>query len=180
MEPRKCLSAESLRRCHSGGHVRHTVRARGVGSRRGLRTRQRGSRAPQEPGRPVRLRRVRTSAFAGRPTRMVPGPVPCAWGGRERNGRRGDGTAPANPMSGAGRAAGVGALHSTGEAGEPAPRGPGGGKGAPGRGAAGGRRGGDTGPHHRVHVTPAGSEWGRESATRRAGCLNRGRHETRC
>lgn len=75
--------------------------------------------------------------------------------------------------------AGVGASHSTGEAGEPAPRGPGGGKGAPCRGAAGGKQPGDIEPRSAVHVTPPDSVSAGETTARRAGCVNCARPDLR-
>src|ERR1019366_9385616 len=52
---------------------------------------------------------------------------------------------------------GIGALHSTGEAGELVSRGPGGGKGAPRRGSVAGQQGGGIGLHTAVHETTTGS-----------------------
>jgi hypothetical protein len=56
----------------------------------------------------------------------------------------------------------VGALHSTDEAGEPNPQGPGGGKGAPGHGTDGGKDGEDIGPRNRLDDT-ASDSWAGES-----------------
>src|SRR5262249_29160659 len=52
---------------------------------------------------------------------------------------------------------GIGALHSTAEAGELVPRGPGGGKGAPRRGAVAGQQRGGIEPRLAVHETATGS-----------------------
>src|SRR5262249_21950205 len=52
---------------------------------------------------------------------------------------------------------GIGALHSTAEAGELVPRGPGGGTGAPGRGSVAGQQRGGVEPRSAVHETTTGS-----------------------
>jgi hypothetical protein len=52
---------------------------------------------------------------------------------------------------------GVGAAHSTVEAGTLTPWGPRGGKGTLGHGTVGGKHGGDTELHHRVHATTTDS-----------------------
>jgi hypothetical protein len=65
--------------------------------------------------------------------------------------------------SGARRRQGIGALHSTVEAGEPNLRGAGGGKESPGRGIVGGKHGRCIGTGSRVHETTANSGAGEAS-----------------
>ncbi len=58
----------------------------------------------------------------------------------------------------------VGVFRSTGEAGEPASRGPGGGKGRPSWGTVGGKHGGDIEPRNRVNATTTDSGTGEASS----------------
>jgi len=57
IEPRNPLGRGSPCRPNSWGRVESPVRARGIWSHRGPRTRQTHTRVPQEPGRPVHLHR---------------------------------------------------------------------------------------------------------------------------
>src|SRR5207244_9979489 len=66
---------------------------------------------------------------------------------------------------------GVGAAHSTREAGEPGPRGPWEGKELPRRGAIGGHQVGDFEPQSPVTVTPTDSGAACKTSVGRAGCL---------
>src|SRR5207244_4051269 len=59
---------------------------------------------------------------------------------------------------------GIGALPSTVEAGEPNPRGPGGGKGAPSHRTVGGKHGGCSGTRNRVNATTTDSGTGEARA----------------
>ena len=74
---------------------------------------------------------------------------------------------------------GVGAPHSSREAGEPGRPGAGGAKGVPVRGPGGGRQGGYIETRFPVHATPPDSGSVCESAGRRAGCLNWARPDLR-
>jgi hypothetical protein len=136
IEPRECYPRETSLLYRRGPRWR-TDRARCDCSRRGRRTRQESRRVLQEPGSPG-FSPVKP-IWQGAASDKAPGP-PSASGGRERRTRTHfTGTAARRQRSKAGGRPGVGALHSTGEAGERVPHGPRGGKGAPGRGAVGGK-----------------------------------------
>src|SRR5262245_33248042 len=109
-------------------------------SRRGRRTRQRHRRVPQELGTPGGS--LSTTAGTGWPDPNTPGPSAGVGPGGETNTGAREGTAPRSSCEARRDGlAGIGAPHSTDEAGELAPRGPGGGKGAPRRGTAGRKHG---------------------------------------
>jgi len=123
-------------------------------SRRGRRTGPRHCRVPQEPGTPCTLHDARPAG--DRITNSWLAGYACWTGGSEVQAHVVVSPSEAQ-RSAARRGQGIGALHSTAEAGEPNPRGPGGGKGAPGSGTAGRKqdRCSATGP--RVHATTAAS-----------------------
>jgi hypothetical protein len=138
------------------GPRRHTARAGGVRSRRGRRTRQRHTGVPQELGAPCGST-SRTLAW-GLPVRKAPGPGPASGldGATNTGARSGTAARSTNEARREGPQ-GIGAPPNTDEAGELAPRGPGGGKGAPCRGAAGRKPGRHAETGTRVHETTADS-----------------------
>src|SRR5205823_5735825 len=155
------LSPESFTRgepsfLSARGPRRHTAKAWCVRSRRGRRTGHRHKRVPQELGTPCALHdalpagdRITNSRLTG---------YACWTGGSELQAH-----AVVSPSEAQRSAAkwgqGIGALHSTVEAGEPNPRGPGGGKGAPGCGTVGRKhdRCSETGPRVNETTTASGT-----------------------
>ena len=95
----------------------------------GSRERAHAHRVPQEPGRSCRLHRRQSGRDTGSPTSCTCGGVAIRRPPGAKASRDADGTAERRQRSAAGRAAGVGAPHSTDEAGEPTRRDPAEGRG---------------------------------------------------
>jgi hypothetical protein len=177
IEPREYYPLEPSSWTARGQH-RHPATARGVRSGRGRRTGHSCIRVAQEPGRPCdSISRGTGSEGAAKPEGPWPqagvGPV---WSEDRRTGWYRPAKRNEAWWEGS---QGVGASHSTREAGEPEPRGPWGGKGMPRRGAAGGHPRRDSEPWPAVPVTPPDSVAACETTTGRAGCVNCARTDLR-
>ena len=118
------------------------------------------SRLPRNLGRPVlSATHVRTGT---RITNPRPAGYACWTGGSEAQAYAA--VPPSEPKgSEAGRGQGIGVPHTTNESGEPNPRGPGGGKGAPCHGTVGGKHGRCIGTGSHVHATTTASGAGEAS-----------------